>query len=690
MSDHTQVVMTDMNYAKDRPKAANPVKIEDLSLRDGHQSLFATRGRTEDMLPVAEMMDQVGFWAMEVWGGATFDTMHRFLNEDPWERIRTLKRYIKKTPFSMLLRGQNLVGYRNYADDVAKIFVQRAAENGMDIFRTFDALNDYRNFETVVPVIKSCGKHFQGCICYTLTEPRLGGEVYNLEYYLSKAKALEAMGADSICIKDMAGLIAPYDAYTIVKAMKAAVKPPIHLHSHFTSGMSALSHLKAIEAGVDIVDAVMAPYAYRTSHAAIEPLVMALLGTNRDTGFDIRLLGQINEILEKEVMPKYRHLLDDTKMAIIDINVLLHQTPGGMLSNLVNQLREMDALDKIAQVYAELPRVRKDLGQIPLVTPTSQIVGVQTVNNVLFDDGNERYKRITGQVKDLCYGLYGKTAVPINAEVQKKALKGYPRGEEPITCRPAEVLEPELKKAQEEIKGLAVDLDDEILYALYPVTGKRFLKWKYGKEEAPAEVRPKTLEQALKERELVKKALAGELVEKAKKEAAPPKTECLRTFNVFVDDEYFAVGVDEVGGSPVISYMQQLPAAPAAPTTAAAPMGMFMPPLRTTAPAAPKAPTAPAAAPAAPKPAAAAKPTAAPKPAAAVVDGTPLVAPMPGMIVSYSKQVGDTVTEGETVVVLEAMKMENALPAPVAGTIKAITRKSGDSVAKNDVLAVIA
>ncbi|MFY9943663.1 MAG: pyruvate carboxylase subunit B, partial [Desulfobacterales bacterium] len=564
MSDHSQVVMTDMQYAKDRPKAANPVKIEDLSLRDGHQSLFATRGRTEDMLPVAEMMDQVGFWAMEVWGGATFDTMHRFLNEDPWERIRTLKRYIKKTPFSMLLRGQNLVGYRNYADDVAKVFVQRAAENGMDIFRTFDALNDYRNFETVVPVIKSCGKHFQGCICYTLTEPRLGGEVYNLDYFLNKAKALEAMGADSICIKDMAGLIAPYDAYNIIKALKAAVKPPIHLHSHFTSGMSAMSHLKAVEAGVDIIDAVMAPYAYRTSHAAIEPLVMTLLGTNRDTGFDIHLLGQINEILEKEVMPKYRRLLDDTKMSIIDINVLLHQTPGGMLSNLVNQLREMDALDKIDQVYAELPRVRKDLGQIPLVTPTSQIVGVQTVNNVLFDDENERYKRITGQVKDLCYGLYGKTAVPINAEVQKKALKGYPRGEEPITCRPAEVLEPELKKAQEEIKGLAVDLDDEILYALYPVTGKRFLRWKYGKEEAPPEVRPKTLEQAIKERELVKKALAGELVEKAKKEAAPAKSENARTFNVFVDDEFFEIGVDEVGGSPVISYLQQLPAAPGA------------------------------------------------------------------------------------------------------------------------------
>ena len=235
------------------------------------------------------------------------------------------------------------------------------------------------------------------------------------------------MGADSICLKDMAGLIAPYDAYAIIKAMKAAVKPPIHLHSHFTSGMSSMTHLKAIEAGVDIIDTVMAPYGFRTSHAAIEPLVMTLLGTNRDTGFDIRQLAAINEILEKEIMPKYRHLLDDTKTAITDINVLLHQTPGGMLSNLVNQMREMDALDKIDQVYAELPRVRKDLGQIPLVTPTSQIVGIQTVNNVLFDDENERYKMITAQVKDLCYGLYGKTAVPINPEVQKKALKGYDR-----------------------------------------------------------------------------------------------------------------------------------------------------------------------------------------------------------------------------------------------------------------------
>ena len=682
MSDHDQVKMTTMDYSKDRPAADNPLKVQDLSIRDGHQSLFATRGRTEDMIPVAEMMDEVGFWAIETWGGATFDTMHRFLNEDPWERIRTLKRYMTKTPFSMLLRAQNLVGYRNYADDVARAFVDRAAANGMDIFRTFDALNDYRNFETVVEVIKETGKHFQGCICYSMTEPRMGGDVYTLDYYVNKAKDLEAMGADTICIKDMAGLIAPYDAYAMVKAIKAAVKVPIHLHSHFTSGMSPMSHLKAIEAGVDIVDTCMSPYAYRTSHAAVEPLVMALLGTGRDTGFDIQHLAKINEVLEKRIMPKYKHLLDDSKVSVIDINVLLHQTPGGMLSNLVNQLREMDALDKIDEVYKELPRVRKELGQIPLVTPTSQIVGIQTVNNVLFDDENERYKMITAQVKDLCYGLYGKTAVPIDPEVQKKALKGYARGEEPITCRPAEVLEPELDKAELDVKGLAVDMDDILIYALYPLTGKRFLKWKHGKEDPPEDVKPITLEQVKAEEELVRLAKLGRLVKKVEKEA-PPKTEALRTFNVFVDDEYFEVGVEEPGGSPMISYVQQMPAQP--PAAAPAPP----------APAAPK-PAAPAAA---PKPAAPpkAEPPAPPKPAApappakaaADVDGTPMKAPMPGMIIRYEKKVGDTVSAGDTVVILEAMKMENALQSPADGKIQAINFSEGDSVAKDAVLCVI-
>jgi pyruvate carboxylase subunit B len=648
MSD--QVEMTPLNYSADRPEAKNPVKIMDLSIRDGHQSLFATRGRTEDMIPVAELLDEVGFWAIETWGGATFDTMHRFLNEDPWERLRTLKRYIKKTPFSMLLRAQNLVGYRNYADDLAYAFVDRAAENGMDVFRTFDALNDYRNFETVVKQIKKSGKHFQGCICYTLTEPRLGGEVYNLDYYVDRAKSLESMGADSVCVKDMAGLLAPYDAYPLIKALKKAVKVPIHLHSHFTSGMSPMTHLKAIEAGVDIIDTCMTPYAYRTSHAAVEPLVMALLGTNRDTGFDIKKLAVINEIFEKDVMPKYKHLLDDSKVSIIDINVLLHQTPGGMLSNLVNQLRDMDALDKIGEVYKELPKVRKDLGQIPLVTPTSQIVGVQTVNNVLHDTPDERYKMITGQVKDLCYGLYGKTAVPIDAELQKKALKGYPRGETPITCRPAEVLEPELEKAKAEIGDLAVDMDDLILYAQFPVTGKKFLEWKYGKSEPPASVKAITMDEVKAKDEILKKAKAGLLIEA--KADTPAKTAALRTFNVFVDNEYFNVEVDPTGDIQAVPAAQPAAARPAAPVAA------------------------PAAAPAA-------------APVAAAVDGTLLLAPMPGMIVKYEKNEGDAVKKGDALVVLEAMKMENALVAPCDGTVAGIKFASGDSVAKGAVLCVI-
>ncbi len=669
MSEHTQVKMVDMNYEKDRPKAENPLLIEDISLRDGHQSLFATRGRTEDMIPVAEKMDEIGFWAAEVWGGATFDTMHRFLGEDPWERLRTLKRYFKKTKFSMLLRGQNLVGYRNYADDVAKLFVQKTVDNGMDIFRTFDALNDYRNFETVVPVIKECGAHFQGCICYTLTEARLGGEVYNLDYYIQKAKDLEDMGADSICIKDMAGLLAPYDAYVLVKALKENVKPLIHLHSHFTSGMSPLTHLKAIEAGVDIIDTCMTPYAYRTSHAAIEPFVMSLLGTNRDTGFDINALADINEILEKEVLPKYKHLLDTSKVSVIDINVLLHQTPGGMLSNLVNQLKEMDALDKIDEVYKQLPRVRKELGQVPLVTPTSQIVGTQTVNNVLFDTPDERYKMITAQVKDLCYGLYGKTSVPIDKEVQAKALKGYDRGEEPITCRPAEVLEPELEKARKEIGKLAVDDEDLIVYALFPVTGKKYLMQKYGKEQIPESVKPITLEDVAKQDAMLDKARKGELLEKAALVGIPEKSENTRVFNVFVEGECFEVGVDEVGGAPVITY-----AAPQAVQAAPAP--------------ATPAPAVPAPAPAKPAVKSEPAPKAKEEPASAV-SGTSLTAPMPGMIIKYEKNVGDSINEGETIVVIEAMKMENALPAPVSGVVQAVNYKSGDSVAKGDVLAVI-
>jgi len=475
-------------------KEGTPVKIQDLTLRDGHQSLFATRMRTEDMIPIAERMDEVGFWAMEVWGGATFDTMHRFLAEDPFERVRTLKRYIKKTPFSMLLRGQNLVGYRNYADDVARLFVDKSCEVGIDVFRVFDALNDFRNFETVVERIKANGKHFQGAICYSLTERRMGGEVFNLEYYVSKAKELEAMGADTLCIKDMAGLMSPYDAYILVSELKRQIKIPVHLHSHYTSGMASMVMLKAVEAGVDIIDTCLAPFALRTSHPAIEPILVALSGTPRAPQMDLKLLIEIGEHLEK-IAPKYRDFMGQHTMSVIDTGVLVHQVPGGMISNLVNQLKQANALHRINEVYQEVPKTRKDLGMPPLVTPTSQIVGVQAVLNVLFG----RYKMVTNEVKDLVYGLYGKTPIPIDPEVQQKVLKGYKRGETPITGRAADYLEPELDKVREKVKGLAKDDYDLLICALYPTTGERFLKWKYGLEPMPDEVKPKTLEEIQQE-----------------------------------------------------------------------------------------------------------------------------------------------------------------------------------------------
>jgi pyruvate carboxylase subunit B len=655
--NHGKVELTTPRYEKKRPEAAHPVKIQDLTFRDGHQSIFATRGRTEDMVHIAEFMDNVGFYSMEVWGGATFDAAHRYLNEDPWERIRTLKRYLVKTPMSMLLRGQNLVGYRNYADDVVEAFVQRACDNGIDIFRVFDALNDFRNFATAVKVIKKNKKHFQGSICYSLTEPRMGGDVYNLQYYITKAKQLENLGADTICIKDMAGLISPYDAYNLIKALKEEVKVPIHLHTHFTSGMGDLSLQKAIEAGVDIIDTCMAPYAYRTSHPAIEPIVVTLLGTNRDTGFDIEELAEIDKEIE-QLIPKYRHFLDTTRVSVIDINVLLHQTPGGMLSNLVNQLKQMGELHRLHDVFEELPRVRKDLGQVPLVTPTSQIVGIQTVNNVLFDKDGERYTKITEQVKDLCFGLYGKTPVPINPDVMRKALKDYPRGSKPVTCRPGEILEPELEKAKEDVKDLAKDIDDILICALFPVTGKRFLQWKYGLEEVPDDVKPKTLEDVMRENEIIEKALAGELVEKQKKDV-PEKPENIRIFDVFVDGEYFKVEVNEQGeaDTPLVT----------------SPKVVYQKPVEKPVTVEKQTP----------------KPVETPK-AVAVAEGDAIVAaPMPGMIVDYNKKVGDKVNAGDTILVIEAMKMNNNIDAPCNGVIKEIPHSAGDSVVKGAVLAVI-
>jgi len=477
-----------------------PVKITDTTFRDGHQSTLATRMRTDDMIPVAKELDDIGFHSVEVWGGATFDVTHRFLGEDPWERVRTLKKLMPKTPFQMLLRGQNLVAYRNHPDDLVEAFVEKSAEVGIDIFRCFDAVNDERNFETAFKVIKRMKRHIQGTICYSLTQRRMGGTVFNLAYYLKKAKILAEMGSDSLCVKDMAGILAPYDAYELIKALKETVKIPIQLHTHYTSGMGSMTYLKAVEAGVDVIDTALAPFALRSSQPAVEPIVVTLGGTPWDTGLDLAKLLKLDEYLET-IAPKYRDFLDTTKMAVIDTGVLKHQIPGGMISNMVSQLKQQKAVHRLEEVYAELPKTREDLGTPPLVTPTSQIVGVQAVLNVLFG----RYKMVSRETQDLAYGLYGRTPVPIKDEIRKQVLKGYAKGQEPITCRPADLIPPELEKAKEETKGLAKDICDTLIYALYPKTGVEFLKWKYGIEPMPDKVKPKTLEDIKKEDEALTK-----------------------------------------------------------------------------------------------------------------------------------------------------------------------------------------
>jgi len=625
-----------MNLADNK----NAVKITDLTFRDGHQSLLATRVRTKDLEAIAPEMDKAGFWSMEIWGGATFDVMTRFLNEDPWERIRILKKLMPHTKLQMLLRGQNLVGYRNYADDVVTAFVHHAADCGIDVFRVFDAVNDERNFETAFKAIKDRGKHIQGAICYSLTERKMGGPVYNLDYYVKKALVIQEMGADSLCIKDMAGLISPDDAYELIKALKQALRIPVDLHTHHTSGMVYMSLLKAVEAGVDIIDTVLAPFAQGSAHAAIEPITVSLQGTSRDTGLDLAHLFKLGQKLEN-IAPKYRGFLNATKLAKIDTGVLMHQIPGGMTTNLVAQLREANALDKLEEVYKELPQTRKELGYPPLVTPTSQIVGIQAVQNVLFG----RYKMISDQVKDYIYGLYGKPPAPIDSKVQKTALKGYERGEKPITCRAADILEPELDKAKEATKDIARDIGDVLIYALYPITGMRFLRWKYGLEEPPPETKAKTLEDIKREDELIAKSKSGELVEKAEVNA-PPAGPGGIAFDVFVDGKCHRVEFGLTGSSIV--------AAP--PTVAEAPV----------------------------------KAEEKEKEEAVEVGGTPLTAPMPGTIIRYLVNEGAEVEAGDAIVILEAMKMENALSAPGDGKVRAVNFKPGDRVNANDVLAIIA
>jgi pyruvate carboxylase subunit B len=494
------------------------VKLTDTVFRDAHQSLLATRMRTRDMLPIAEKADQVGFFSLEVWGGATFDTCIRYLNEDPWERLRSLKAAMPNTPMQMLLRGQNLVGYRHYADDIVEKFVEKAAINGVDIFRVFDAVNDIRNMEVAIKVAKRMDAHVQGTVCYTISP------VHSIEQFTEMAVKLAELGCDSICVKDMAGLINPQNAYELVSAIKRELNLPLLLHSHCTSGMAPMSYLYACEAGVDLLDTAISPLGWGSSQPPTESIVAALKDTPYDTGLDLELLTEIKRYIEK-VMEIYAPVFNPIS-ARLDTNVLVYQIPGGMLSNLVSQLIEQNALDRYDEVLAEIPKVRADLGYPPLVTPTSQIVGIQGVLNVVM---GERYKVVPKEVKDYVKGLYGKPPTAIDHKIQIKILEN----EEPITVRPADLIPPEYEAARREAEKLGiVEKEEDILtYALYPQVAVKFL-------------RGEASEEALVKKKVESKPTAA---------TGEPKA-----FNVEVDGEAYLVKVAPAG----ISIIEAQPKAP--------------------------------------------------------------------------------------------------------------------------------
>jgi oxaloacetate decarboxylase (Na+ extruding) subunit alpha len=447
-----------------------PVGITETILRDAHQSQIATRMTTEQMLPIIDKMDQVGYHSVECWGGATFDACLRFLKEDPWERLRKLRDGFKHTKLQMLFRGQNILSYRHYADDVVEYFVQKSIANGIDIIRIFDAFNDLRNLETSVKACKKEGGHAQIALCYTL------GEAYTLDYWKEIAKRIEEMGADSICIKDMAGLLVPYEAEALLKALKASTKSPIQLHTHYTSGVASMTYMKAVEAGCDIIDTAMSPFALGTSQPATEVMCETFRDTPFDTGLDQKLLAEIADYFRPIQEEALKSGLLNPKVLGVNIKTLMYQVPGGMLSNLVSQLKDAHAEDKYYDVLEEIPRVRKDFGEPPLVTPSSQIVGTQAVLNVLM---GERYKMITKESKALLHGEYGQTVKPFNPEVQKKACGD----ETPITCRPADLLKPELREMEKEVARYKQQDEDVLSYALFPQVAVDFFKYREAQQE---------------------------------------------------------------------------------------------------------------------------------------------------------------------------------------------------------------
>ena len=587
----------------------NPLKITELVLRDAHQSLLATRMRTEDMLPIAEKLDQVGFFSLEMWGGATFDTCIRFLNEDPWERARVLKKKMPNTPFQMLLRGQNAVGYRHYADDVVERFVKQSVEVGINIFRIFDALNDFRNIETAVKTVKKCGETVEGCISYTVSP------VHNIELYLDMARRLEDMGSDILCIKDMAGLLTPDVTKTLITELKKNIKLPIHLHTHATTGLVGMNLQCAIDAGVDMVDTAISCLSMGTSHYATECMVAALKGTPRDTGLDLGLLEEINDYFT-EVKKHYAEFESDFKS--VDINILKSQIPGGMISNMENQLREQNAIDKLEQVLEEVPRVRKDMGYPPLVTPTSQIVGSQATLNVLT---GERYKVITKETRQCVLGNYGKLPAPIDEDLLKKVSEDG----KVTDCRPADLLDPEWDTVCSELGDKYTSEEDRLTYALFPKVALKFFETRGTPQPKAAPAAAGAPAPASAPAPAAASAPAGSAV-----------------YSVRVNGKDYTVEVS-TGGA-----------------VASAPVA------------------APAAAPA---------PTAAPP--ASSGGGTPLLAPLPGSIFTLKCNEGDSVNEGDTVLIMESMKMESEVKAHQAGTIQSILVKEGDNVQTGDELVII-
>lgn len=591
------------------------IQVTDVILRDAHQSLIATRMRTEDMLPICEKLDQVGYWSLEVWGGATFDACVRFLKEDPWQRLRQLRAALPNTQLQMLLRGQNLLGYRHYADDVVRAFVDRAADNGIDVFRVFDALNDLRNLETTMKAVKDNGKHAQGTISYT-TSP-----VHTAELFVQQAKDLRDMGADSIVIKDMAGLLTPYPTYDLVKAIKAEIDLPLVIHSHSTSGLAAQCQLKAIEAGADRIDTAISSFASGTSHPATESQVAALRGTGWDTGLDLELLSEIADYF-RGVRKKYHQF--ESEFTREDVSVQISQVPGGMMSNLANQLKEQNALDRIKDVFAEIPRVRKDLGYPPLVTPTSQIVGTQAVYNVLAD---ERYKTITNEVKRYLLGGYGQAPGAVDAKLQKKAIGN----ERMIEGRPADALKPELEKLRKDIGELAQSEEDVLTFAMFPDLGREYL-------------------QQRAEGTLVAESLLP-VTAKDRSMGAAVATE----FKVDVHGETYDVaitGVGEVGGGKRKLYVS-LDGMPEEVTFET--MGEYV----------------------------SDKSSSGRKKA---TEPGHVTSPLPGNVVEVLVEKGDVVKEGQAVIATEAMKMETELLANIGGIVQEIYVEKGDRVTPGETL----